>query len=209
MDCNNIIYIDVGVNQGITLQTASNFNFKHLYGFEPLIYYFKNNIYYKKFNNNNKITIIDAGLSDENKIDTFYISNNNIKDGSSQFPRNKCNETINIRYLNIIDFLDKNVDNNDKLVLKINCEGGEVPILEKLYNSKYFKNILSIEISWDYKKINDKELIKRGEIIKEKFKYLTVRKGEYRYIFKTNNMKKEEIRYNDIKYWLKNLFDNL
>ena len=90
----NLIYLDFGVNIGITLDAASEFNFKHLYGFEPLSEYFKTNEYYKNFDSNDKITIIEDIPFNVNKVDNFYLSINKSRDGSSIFSGKKTVKNV-------------------------------------------------------------------------------------------------------------------
>jgi len=95
-----------------------------------------------RFRTNNKILVHDYGISDSNeeaKISLFDNGSSVIHDWNTSF------ETINL--VDIVDFIRKN--NITKVdLMKINVEGGEYKILNRLINSDYIKICKNLQIQF-------------------------------------------------------------
>ena len=93
----------------------------------------------KYFVQNDRVEIVEAGLGDKTQVETMSILN----DGSSTFERDPVAQTIPVSILGVADFFQrKNLE--DVACMKINIEGGEYRVLEKMivenlhYKVQYF-----------------------------------------------------------------------
>lgn len=135
----NSIVFDVGGYHG---DWASKIIQKYnsiVYIFEPInefVDIIKKNI------QNDSVTILDYGLSDETK--TIEISVND--DSSSVFKTTNNMRLINLK--SIKEFLDENKSINEIDLIKINIEGGEYQLLESLINESLITRFKNIQIQF-------------------------------------------------------------
>ncbi len=143
--------IDIGAHKGDKTTLFLKFFPKdRYYLFEPFDKYYQ--IIKKKFNNNNNIHIYKKGVSNQEGIENFYTSKNEIYAESFSLKKNKFLE--NIEKIEVIN-LDKIKFNEKIKLIKLDAEGKEPEILSgasKLILEN--KPILLIETSHvTYKKI--------------------------------------------------------
>ena len=96
----------------------------------------------KRFAKNKYIEILGFGLGGETQ--TCQIS---VNENSSSTLRNVGDNTTTVEIMNIVEWLDKNNIESVGL-MKINIEGGEYGLLEKLLVSKYITKIDNIQIQF-------------------------------------------------------------
>ena len=139
----NIVYVDVGTNEGNFLDFLSSFcNFKKIICFEP-IKELTDKIDTKKYSN--KILILNIALSNNNSIKNFY--QYDISSQSSLYQQNNLfNDHRNIDFckidvqgeeLNVLKGMKKNLTNKTITLIKI-----EISFIERYRGSK--SNFLSI-----------------------------------------------------------------
>lgn len=138
LDENSIVF-DLGGYHGEWSEKIFNKYKCDVHVFEPI-----NSLYVgiiKKFSNNKKIKVYDFGISDVNE--TRYISLD--KDGSS-FYTNKENK-IQCKVKSIIDFIKtENIQKID--LIKINVEGDEFKILQKIIDENLVDNFNNIQVQF-------------------------------------------------------------
>ena len=143
LDCGldeNSVVFDVGGYEGQWASDIySKFNSK-IYVFEP-VQNFADNIE-KRFSKNNKIVINKFGLSDKTEMSQI-----SLKDDSSSTINKKADDTTEIKLVDIIDFTKQNNITNIDLI-KINIEGGEYALLNRLIGSGYIKNVKYILVQF-------------------------------------------------------------
>lgn len=150
------IMIDIGFNLGMTsLFFARNENVKNIYGFEPFIPTYKQGLRNVKLNPKygNKIKVYPYGLGDKNQSLKFKY--NPDKPGAMSSVRevfldgNKF-ETIRIRKSSSIIKRIVAKHPNEKIFLKIDCEGAEGNILSDLDKNNVLDDVDVIIMEWHY-----------------------------------------------------------
>jgi len=133
------LVIDLGGYQG---QWASDLFSRfqcHIYVFEPVPEFAEN--IQKRFKLNNNIEIFNFGLGGSTRSENIHI----LGDSSSVFGKSDYCQTIKI--VDIVDWLtDKKI--RTITLLKINIEGGEYELLERLINSKFIDIFENIQVQF-------------------------------------------------------------
>lgn len=152
----NSIVFDAGGYKGIWSENIYSKYKCKIFIFEPIKKYF--DILNEKFNNNNDIKIFNFGLSDKSENIKIYHSH----DASSIY-KDFINyyDTEEIVLINFSEFF---VNNDIKIIdlFKINIEGSEYNLLEKIIDNNHHLKIKNIQIQFHYF-IPDAEL-KRNNI---------------------------------------------
>tara|TARA_B100000989_G_C19460988_1_gene436192 strand:- start:405 stop:1067 length:663 start_codon:yes stop_codon:yes gene_type:complete len=162
--------VDVGAFKGefaekILLKFGSN-----LVLLEPLINEF--NILEKKFFLNKKIKLINKALSNHNKKANLLNDTNN-----SLITNKKSSNVIEVDCLDVKNLFDEEIEIN---LIKLNVEGSEYDIIEKLIDLKYLTKCKNYLIQFHHK--NNKEFYERKKNIEKNFieyKFLKVASYEY------------------------------
>ena len=82
-------------------------------------------------------------------------------------------EAENIRLVDATEWFENNTNKGDLLVVKTNCEGSEVDIIDSLIDNDYLKNIYSLLVTFDirnYKKLQHREVEIRQKLRAQKQK---------------------------------------
>lgn len=96
----------------------------------------------KRFAKNPKIKVFEIGLGGHTSTESMSVNQY-----SSSVYRNVGKDTIAIKIMDIVDWLDSN--GIDKVsLMKINIEGGEYELLERLLDSKYIRNTNEIQVQF-------------------------------------------------------------
>lgn len=171
------VVVDAGGFEG---QWASDIFSKYLckiYVFEPVLKFYNDIV--KRFEKNNSISIIQCGLGGETRLENINIS------GSSSSTYKKSDRYEEIK---IIDFKqwyeDANLDIID--LMKINIEGGEYELLERIIDTRVVQRINNIQVQF-HKISNDSQ--KRMQAIQEKLE--STHRLTYQYPFIWENWTKK------------------
>lgn len=159
------IFIDVGGHTGETLQAVIDpiYGFDKIYCFEPVKSCFEQILLIK----DKRIKALNAGLLDENKniyinfpgseAASIYADHEAYK--NPLYTKNyKDKELCN--FLAVSDFFANNIDSNDHVVMKLNCEGSECAIIESLIKQNQYKKLDNVLIDFDVEKIPSKKHLK-------------------------------------------------
>jgi FkbM family methyltransferase len=118
------LVIDGGGFEGIwTKEMLVRYGCKSII-FEPIPQFFKN--LSKIFKNNKLVTVYQQGLGGSNRSTEFCIS----ADGSSEYISNSEKKSV-VQIIDLSGFLEV-AEINNVAVLKLNIEGGEYEVLERL-----------------------------------------------------------------------------
>ncbi len=152
------IIIDIGANIGISCLYFSKLsNVDKIYAFEPVPQSFEQAKQNMALNaiSNEKVEIYNIGLGDEDKTDVFLF-NRNVKGNtgvrgklSTSFQANAVVETqVLIKDASVQ--LKKIIEDNPnvKIVVKMDCEGGEYAIFKNIFNSGMLKEIDCLMMEW-------------------------------------------------------------
>lgn len=135
----NSIVFDVGGYEGEFTQKIYDKYQANIHVFEPVNHFHQ--IISNKFKNNSKIVIIPAGLS--NKEQTAHISLE--ADASSVVKDSKNSEEI--RLIDIKQYIEVNKIPHIDLI-KLNIEGGEYDLLERIIEMDFLKNCKNLQIQF-------------------------------------------------------------
>jgi len=108
--------------------------------FEPVPYFVEQ--MRKRFRKNRNIEIFEMGLGGKNSTETMSVN-----EYSSSTYRSVGDNNITIKIMDIVDWLDSNKEEKISL-MKINIEGGEYELLERLLNSKYIYTTNEIQVQF-------------------------------------------------------------
>jgi FkbM family methyltransferase len=159
------IFLDVGSHIGQTLEEVSKdyYNFDEIHSFEPSSENYA--VLCKNFNKKN-IHLHNFGLYNKNTECILY-SHHEI--GASIFEDKEDlywkDHTEKINLKNVSEWINNNLDLNDMIFMKINCEGCECDIIDNLIENNIFDNINHIMIDFDVRKIPSQKH-REGETLK-------------------------------------------
>lgn len=176
LDQNSTI-IDLGGYTGVWAQQMIEKYNPNVYIVEPVTEFF--NVLSDKFSNNNKVHLLNIGVSDEERDDIIYLNNDatssNIKDGRS----------VEVKFIKIEKLLE--VWNLEKVdLIQINIEGDEYSLLEDMLKTGSINKFLNIQVQFHMGIENDvdrRNKIREGLIIngfKNKFDYPFVWESWYK-----------------------------
>lgn len=133
------LVFDVGGYEGQWASDIYGMYNCNIHIFEPVPLFVKN--IQKRFNQNKKIKVNNFGLSSKNADTLIYMN----KDGSSTIKKDGVQTSIKL--IDISDYVSQySITKID--LLKINIEGGEYELLQRLIESGYIKNIGAILVQF-------------------------------------------------------------
>ena len=144
------IFLDVGAHIGQTLEIAleDKYNFEKIFCFEPVSECCDA---LRKYDDK-RVEVCEYGLWNENCTKQIY---NPKSKGASVFKDKfkDAPESRNIDLRRASDWFSQNIKEEDKVYLKLNCEGSEVAILDDLINTNEYKKIDVLMVDFDVRKI--------------------------------------------------------
>lgn len=161
------IFLDVGGHMGQTLREVIKdyYNFDEVHCFEPAL---KNYRYLRKNLSRPNVFIHNIGLS--NKTENVYLYDPG-KMGASIYEDkggiDSSKKTL-IKVVEVSKWIKDNLDMNDTIIMKLNCEGAECDIIENMINNNVYNNIDNIMIDFDVRKVPSQK--DREEYIKDLIK---------------------------------------
>ena len=177
------IFLDIGSHIGETLHevTKEKYAFDKIVCFEPSSFCLDE---LKRFAaEDDRIIICEFGLSNRNQDVELFLPGTEAgsiyKDGDPSLSRKEVvieaitKEIETIKLCDAKEWFEKNTSADDYIVVKTNCEGSEVDILESLIDGNIMKNIYSFLITFDirhYKEFQHREIEIRKRLKKEKLK---------------------------------------
>ena len=156
------IFLDVGGHRGETLETVllPKYHFDKVHCFEPIpeLYEFIKIKFATHLGG--QLQVHNYGLADFTGTAKLYGTGTQSKFGDSlgaslYADKNDVDnsEFIECKFTTATEFVEKFIDKDDFVVLKLNCEGGEVPILQNLMDSGKIHQINFAMIDFDVVKI--------------------------------------------------------
>ncbi len=136
------IVVDLGGYEGLWAQEIFNRFQCQIMIFEPVKKYAEN--IQKRFHGNNNIKVFQCGLAGSNGKHLISLC----EDASSLYDTSETSETSEeIEVIDVADWLSRESINTIDL-MKINIEGGEYDLLERLMEIEYIKYIYDIQIQF-------------------------------------------------------------
>ena len=177
----NSMVLDLGGYEG---QWASDLFGRYrcsIFIFEPVTS-FANRIS-KRFNKNDKIQVLPYGLGSNSRFDKIRIS----ADASSIFGKSGRLEKIEI--VDVKDWLEKNLTDNQHIdLMKINIEGGEYELLDRLIETQLINFVENVQVQ--FHQISPNSLSHMQRIQADLMK---THKPTYQYKFVWENWTRKEI----------------
>jgi len=154
------IFIDAGGNNGCSVKKFrrehDQNNAYEIFSFEPNQKFFD---CYSEFSNH---TLIKSAVWTYDGNLNFYLSKAPDSAGSSLYPDKidpihkmsiiKDNQT-RVDCIDLSQWIANNFDKNDEIILKMDIEGAEYEVIQKMINEKTINYINSIFIEWHWNKI--------------------------------------------------------
>ena len=150
-----MIFLDVGAHNGQTLEevTKPKWPFRHVYAFEPMHREYEA---ITRFHSPS-CTVLNYGLADFTGTAPIYGSNDHCE--ASMFPEkvdvDNSVETI-CRFVRATHFMQTMPD--EPIIMKMNCEGAEIAILNDLLDSHRIDRISHLTVDFDIRRVPGKEL---------------------------------------------------
>ena len=139
----NYVFLDIGANQGLYSLISAKSNYCiNVLSYEPVCSTFKllnENI--KKNLLNEKIISINAGISSENKEAKIFFNKNH--SGEASLANNASTNSETIKLINH-SVLNKQIENDHDLIVKIDVEGHEEVVIKELCKLNKISNIAII-----------------------------------------------------------------
>jgi FkbM family methyltransferase len=174
----NSVVMDLGGYTGVWGKQIINKYNPNMYILEPIGQFY--NFMVDKFSSNNKVHLMNAGVSTENKSGKLFVSTDA---SSSTF--NSHREAVEAKFYNMETILNKwNLNVVD--LVQINIEGDEYPLLEDMLKTGIINKFKNIQIQYHLGIEGDRERrdkIRKGleeNGFKEKFNYAFVWESWYK-----------------------------
>lgn len=152
------VFIDVGAHEGQTLEeiVKPEYGFDLIVAFEPMPAQY--DVLVKRFGALPNVTLMNSGLADFSGRRWLYGRNDRME--ASIWP-NKTDVdpevATNCRFERASEIVARFVADGDEAILKLNCEGAEVPILDDLIASKEIWKIHHVLIDFDIRRVAGQE----------------------------------------------------
>lgn len=148
------IFLDVGGHEGQTLReiVSGKYTFDEVYCFEPMPKEYKFLVENYKLDN---VHILNYGLLDRTSDE--YIYGTNFDMGASIYKKkidldNRNHQTL-CKFVDIDSFCKEHLSEGDLVVMKLNCEGSEIPILKRLIETNQIHKFSNIMVDFDIRKV--------------------------------------------------------
>jgi len=164
-------FLDIGSHFGETALIAleKKYKFDKVYCFEPVPECCEE---IKKIGDK-RIEICKFGFWNKNCKKQIY----NPKSKGASLYKDKFRHEVNSQEIELkkaSEWFKKNIKKEDKVYLKINCEGSEIAILDDLIDSGEYKKINVLMVDFDVRKIPSQRHLMKG--MKEKINKLDIPK---------------------------------
>lgn len=146
------VFLDVGAHDGQTLEAVIDLDFELIYAFEPMPKQYATLV--ERFKRPN-VALCNFGLSDFTGESLVYGTNDEME--ASMYPQKN---DVDSRVVTVCDFVRASEffeELPDGLIVKLNCEGAEVAILDDLIDSGQIWKIASVLIDFDIRKVLGEE----------------------------------------------------
>ncbi len=140
--------LDVGSRNGESVEEFVRWPFDLIHAFEPMPAQFQNIV--AAFCDNPKVVAHNCGLSDRKGVFPVYGADENGEASLFQSKVDIHDATVTqCRFLEASWFFKNYITADDDVLMKLNCEGAEVPILHNLMDSGEIKNVRALRVELD------------------------------------------------------------
>ena len=150
------IFLDIGAHKGLVIDEVlkSYYNIDKIYCFEPCKVNY--NTLINRYKNNEKVIINKFGLSNKTESKIIYAPGNM---GASIFKDKifmsgtNSSLTDKVKLVEASEWFSDNINKDDIIFMKLNCEGSECDIIENLLDKNMYDWVDHIFIDFDVLKI--------------------------------------------------------
>lgn len=152
-----MIFLDVGAHDGQTLEevTKRRYGFSAIYAFEPMPAQYETLV--ERFGDNRDVRLFMFGLSDRDGVFPLYGHNRDME--ASIYPEKRDVDSAvvtNCCFVSASAFFRDVLTGGEKAIVKLNCEGSEIPILDDLLDSGEITKA-HVMIDFDIRKVRGRQ----------------------------------------------------
>ena len=175
------IFIDCGAWTGDSvLEFVKHFKDYEIYAFEchPLL---QNQL--KNLSEKHNFNLIDKAVWINDEPMKLYLGVNDLTQSSTLFSNKKKyidkKKPVEVQSIDFSKWIKDNFSPDDNIVCKMNIEGAEYDILEKMINDKTIKYIKRLYCAWHYNKLEGFPKKRHDKLHKQLSKLLDLRNWHY------------------------------
>jgi FkbM family methyltransferase len=164
------IFIDGGGNNGnsieMFLRQYPNSHEFEIYSFEPHPQMFKQ-LATKK---SNTIKVFEQALSDQEGVADFFLSSTpfgSTLNSSKTTGRIGESGKISVKTVDLSKFISENFKPDDFIILKLDIEGGEYPVLSQLLRTGVVTYINKLYGEWHQHKLKNVTLVEHNKLVED------------------------------------------
>lgn len=163
------IFLDVGGYRGETLLEVikPRYDFDVIHTFEPVSSNCK--IIHDTIKDS-RVIVHEYGLWNKTCEYTIYDAGSPggtlFKEKFTGGRKRRSNTDTICSFVKASEWFENNINNTDRVIMKINCEGAEVDIINDLLSSNKYDMVYNLMIDFDVRKIRGKETLEKETISK-------------------------------------------
>jgi FkbM family methyltransferase len=159
------VVLDLGSFDGGFIDGIYNRYKSYIYGFEPVKSFYTTLA--NKYKTLNKIKMYNIGLAGTTSVETIYVSAD-----SSSTHKKVSNQQEQVQLIDIREFLQDN-EITSISIIKMNIEGGEYPLLDRMIQTDIVSKCDNIQIQFHLNEIDDIKKMQNIRKCLKKTHYLT------------------------------------
>jgi FkbM family methyltransferase len=149
-----VIFLDVGAHDGQTLEEVVKpvWGFDRIWSFEPMPAQYSNLV--RSFGGEARVELCDYGLAAATGTMAMFGGNDRME--ASVYPaKNDVDASVvtECRFVEASEFFRAAVPAGEPVIVKLNCEGSEVAILNNLLDSGEISKVTDVMIDFDVRKV--------------------------------------------------------
>lgn len=165
------LFLDVGAHVGESIdqlyRQVSHANLYDIVCFEPLPEALKE--LNMRFGHMSNVTIIDKAVGPENDVMNLYPGYYHMGEGSTFLPGKKTGQIeytqpVKVEVIDFVEWFKNHVFAGDKVILKINIEGGEYMLLPKILDSDILQHVSHLFVQFHADKFENNSEFRAVEL---------------------------------------------
>lgn len=160
-----MIFLDVGAHEGQTLEVALRYGFDRIYAFEPMPDQYAALV--RRFGRLADVSLCNYGLTDRTASLRVYGTNEEMEASIYAAKADVDSDVVTeCEFVEASEFFADHVSGG--AVVKLNCEGSEIPILDNLLDTGEIWKVANVMIDFDVRKIPGQE--QHEDLLLERFR---------------------------------------
>lgn len=153
-----MIFLDVGAHEGQTLEEVVKpcYQFERIYAFEPMPAQYE--ILQRRFGGLERVTLLNYGLAYKTGKMSMYGNNNMMEATVFAAKRDADEDIVTVcDFVSAADFFRQEIASTEQTVVKLNCEGSEILVMDSLVDSGEIEKVHEVMIDFDIRKVMGRE----------------------------------------------------